>query len=57
MKYRNIKTGAVIDAYGTIKGENWEAIPSSPAVSEKAVEPAKEAPVEKKTTKSKAKRK
>ena len=56
MKYRNIKTGAVIDAYGTIKGENWEAIPSSPAVSEK-IELAKEAPVEKKTTKSKAKRK
>lgn len=57
MKYRNIKTGAVIDAYGTINGEDWEAIPSSPAVSEKNVEPSKEAPEEKKATRSRAKRK
>lgn len=47
MKYRNIKTGAVIDAYGTIKGNGWEEIPSSPAVPEKAKEPEEKAPVEK----------
>ena len=55
MKYRNVKTGAVIDAYGIIRGDGWEEIPSSPVVSEKAEkpvkdtdEPAEEAPVEKK---------
>ena len=59
MKYRNTKTGAVIDAYGTIKGNGWEEVPSSSPVPDKTDESEKteKAPVKKKATRSNTKRK
>ncbi len=30
MKYRNVKTGAVIDVASTIKGEDWEPVKAEP---------------------------
>lgn len=57
MKYRNIKTGAVVNAYGTIKGDAWEPIPGKPEVSKKAEEPAEKTLDEKKIAKGRTKRK
>ena len=35
MKYRNIKTGAIIDVNAEVSGEDWEALnSSSPAISD-----------------------
>lgn len=49
MKYRNVKTGAVINASGKVSGENWVEVPSSTAT-EPVTEPVKEEKTKKKTT-------
>lgn len=51
MKYRNIKTGLIIDVPSEIRGENWEKVggkapqvepvADAPAASEEEVKPAK----------------
>lgn len=57
MKYRNIKTGAVMDFYSHIRSANWEPVERpapKTAVLENAEEKAKVAPVQqKKTTRKK----
>ena len=37
MKYKNTKTGAVIDSPFVIKGDNWEEIKPKPKPKKKAV--------------------
>lgn len=39
MKYRNKRTGAVIDTLVNIRGEDWEEIPIAPPVRHKKPEP------------------
>lgn len=50
MKYRNTKTGAVIDVPSKITGGNWQAVESA---KEAVVEKTEEAPAKKKTKKNK----
>lgn len=49
MKYKNRKTGAVINTSGKISGGDWEQIPVAPAQSESAEPEKKEAVPVKKT--------
>lgn len=42
MKYRNVKTGAVIDVKSEISGGNWERIDGKAPAQEPSVSPAPE---------------
>lgn len=42
MKYRNVKTGAVIDVKSEISGGNWERIDGKAPAKEPSVSPAPE---------------
>ena len=53
MKYKNRRTGAVINTSGKISGDDWEEIPVAPAqpeIKEKTETEKKIAPTTKKTT-------
>lgn len=53
MKYKNTRTGAVIDTSGKIKGGDWVEVPVAPAqpeIKEKKEPEKKTAPAVKKTT-------
>lgn len=39
MKYKNIKTGAVIDAASEISGEDWQALPPAEIPENRKVAP------------------
>ena len=34
-RYRNTKTGAIIEVYGQISGKNWEPLSEAPVISPK----------------------
>jgi len=55
MRYRNIKTGAVILTSGEVYGEDWEVIPGPGSANEKVapVQPESEKPAGKKAAEKK----
>ena len=60
-RYRNKKTGAVVEVHGEVRGKNWEPVEEAPSLLPALKDPYAEIfgdePVEKKPAKPKASRK